>query len=247
MPAPRLQRAGGVQVGPESADIETFDGDRPLRPIPPVRSEIAPVPRRLPALATALALAAACGGVQSASVSVSVSDQAGRPLHDAVVLLEPATGKLPVAPLAGVQIVQVKRQFAPQVSVVTVGTPVSFPNDDTVRHHVYSFSPVKTFELKLYAGVPNTPVVFDKPGIAVLGCNIHDQMVAWVVVVDTPLYARSAASGKARIEGVPPGNYQLRVWHSALAEGAPPTSSPLAVGSTDLEQRAALNLVGPGR
>ena len=185
--------------------------------------------------------------MQSASVSVSVSDQAGRPLHDAVVLLEPATGKLPVAPLAGVQIVQVKRQFAPQVSVVTVGTPVSFPNDDTVRHHVYSFSPVKTFELKLYAGVPNTPVVFDKPGIAVLGCNIHDQMVAWVVVVDTPLYARSAASGKARIEGVPPGNYQLRVWHSALAEGAPPTSSPLAVGSTDLEQRAALNLVGPGR
>lgn len=205
------------------------------------------MPRCLPVLATALALAAACGGVQSASVSVSVSDQAGRPLHDAVVLLEPATGKLPVAPLAGVQIVQVKRQFAPQVSVVTVGTPVSFPNDDTVRHHVYSFSPVKTFELKLYAGVPNTPVVFDKPGIAVLGCNIHDQMVAWVVVVDTPLYARSAASGKARIEGVPPGNYQLRVWHSALAEGAPPTSSPLAVGSTDLEQRAALNLVGPGR
>jgi len=205
------------------------------------------VPRCLPVLATALALAAACGGVQSASVSVSVSDQAGRPLHDAVVLLEPATGKLPVAPLAGVQIVQVKRQFAPQVSVVTVGTPVSFPNDDTVRHHVYSFSPVKTVELKLYAGVPNTPVVFDKPGIAVLGCNIHDQMVAWVVVVDTPLYARSAASGKARIEGVPPGNYQLRVWHSALAEGAPPTSSPLAVGSTDLEQRAALNLVGPGR
>ena len=205
------------------------------------------MPRCLPVLATALALAAACGGVQSASVSVSVSDQAGGPLHDAVVLLEPATGKLPVAPLAGVQIVQVKRQFAPQVSVVTVGTPVSFPNDDTVRHHVYSFSPVKTFELKLYAGVPNTPVVFDKPGIAVLGCNIHDQMVAWVVVVDTPLYARSAASGKARIEGVPPGNYQLRVWHSALAEGAPPTSSPLAVGSTDLEQRAALNLVGPGR
>ena len=205
------------------------------------------MPRCLPVLATALALAAACGGVQSASVSVSVSDQAGRPLHDAVVLLEPATGKLPVAPLPGVQIAQVKRQFAPQVSVVTVGTPVSFPNDDTVRHHVYSFSPVKTFELKLYAGVPNTPVVFDKPGIAVLGCNIHDQMVAWVVVVDTPLYARSAASGKARIEGVPPGNYQLRVWHSALAEGAPPTSSPLAVGSTDLEQRAALNLVGPGR
>ena len=63
---------------------------------------------------------------------------------------------------------------------------MSFPNFDTVRHHVYSFSPAKTFELKLYAGVPNTPVVFDKPGIAVLGCNIHDNMAAWVVVADTP-------------------------------------------------------------
>ena len=207
------------------------------------------MPRRLPALATALALAlaAASGGVQAASVSVFVGDPAGKPLHDAVVMLEPAAGKLPVAPLAGVQIAQVKRQFAPQVSVVTVGTPVSFPNDDTVRHHVYSFSPVKTFELKLYAGVPNAPIVFDKPGIAVLGCNIHDPMVAWVVVVDTPHYARSAASGKARIEGVPPGNYQLRVWHSSLAEGSPPTSSALTVGSADVEQRAALAIVGPGR
>ena len=205
------------------------------------------MPRRLLAFVPALALAAACGGAAAASVGVFVSDAAGRPLADAVVLLEPAGARLPVVPMSGVRISQQKRQFAPQVSVVTVGTPVSFPNDDTVRHHVYSFSAVKTFELKLYAGVPNAPVVFDKPGIAVLGCNIHDQMVAWVVVVDTPLYARSAASGKARIEGVPPGNYQLRVWHSALAEGAPPTSSPLAVGSTDLEQRAALNLVGPGR
>jgi len=203
------------------------------------------LPRCLPALATALVLAAASCGVQAASVGVFVSDPSGKPLHGAVVMLEPAAGKLPVAPLAGVRIAQVKRQFAPQVSVVTVGTPVSFPNDDTVRHHVYSFSPVKTFELKLYAGVPNTPVVFDKPGIAVLGCNIHDQMVAWVVVVDTPHFARSAASGRARIEGVPAGNYQLRVWHPGLAEGSPPTSSAVSVGSADLELRAALDIVGP--
>ena len=193
------------------------------------------MPRCLPALATALALAAACGGVQAASVGVFVGDPAGKPLLDAVVMLEPATGRLPVKPLAGVQVAQVNRQFAPQVSVVTVGTPVAFPNHDTVRHHVYSFSPAKTFELKLYAGVPNAPVVFDKPGVAVLGCNIHDQMVAWVVVVDTPLYARSAATGRAQIADVPPGNYRLRVWHSGLPEGgrrrpcrsrsAPPTSS----------------------
>lgn len=205
------------------------------------------MPRRLPLLATVLALAATCFGAGAASVSVVVSDAGGKPLTDAVVMLEPAAGRLPVAPMAGVQIAQVKRQFAPQVSVVTVGTPVTFPNNDTVRHHVYSFSPVKTFELKLYAGVPNSPVVFDKPGIAVLGCNIHDQMVAWVVVVDTPFFARSAASGRAQIDGVPPGSYQLRVWHSALAEGSPPTSTALSVGSADIEQRAALNTVGRSR
>jgi plastocyanin len=205
------------------------------------------VPRCLPLLATVLALVATCSGAGAASVSVFVGDTGGKPLTDAVVMLEPAAGRLPVAPMSGVQIAQVKRQFSPQVSVVTVGTPVTFPNDDTVRHHVYSFSPVKTFELKLYAGVPNAPVVFDKPGIAVLGCNIHDQMVAWVVVVDTPFHARSAASGKARIDGVPPGNYQLRVWHSSLAEGSPPTSTALVVGSADIEQRATLNPVGNGR
>ena len=202
---------------------------------------------RLPAFATALALAAACGAAGAASVSVLVADPAGKPLADAVVMLEPAAGKLPVAPMTGVRIAQVKRQFAPQVSVVTVGTPVSFPNDDTVRHHVYSFSPVKTFELKLYAGVPNAPVVFDKPGIAVLGCNIHDQMVAWVVVVDTPLHARSAASGRARIDGVPAGSYQLRVWHSSLPEATPPTSTAVSGGSADLELRSALNVAGSHR
>jgi hypothetical protein len=72
-------------------------------------------------------------------------------------------------------------------------------------------------------------------------------MVAWVVVVDTPLHARSAASGKAQIEGVPPGNYQLRVWHSSLVEGAPPTSKALTVGSADVEQRASLGTAGPGK
>jgi plastocyanin len=184
------------QVGGQSADIEA-----PLRGwsipgrfrLPDPR--FVAVPRCLPFLATALVLAAACPAPGGLGERFRRRYR-GKPLTDAVVMLEPAAVRLPVAPLAGVQIAQLKRQFAPQVSVVTVGTPVSFPNDDTVRHHVYSFSSVKTFELKLYAGVPNAPVVFDKPGIAVLGCNIHDQMVAWVVVVDTP--CTRAAPRRAR-------------------------------------------------
>jgi plastocyanin len=203
------------------------------------------VSRRLTIFATLFALAALVSSAEAATVTVVVNDPGGKPMADAVVMLEPVSGRLAVSPMSGVQIAQVHRQFSPQVTVVTVGTPVTFPNNDTVRHQVYSFSPIKTFELKLYAGVPAAPIVFDKAGIAVLGCNIHDQMVAWVVVVDTPLHARSGATGKAQIDAVPAGNYLLRVWHSTLAEGSPPTSTPLSVAAADLELRTSLNTAGP--
>ena len=85
-------------------------------------------------------------------------------------------------------------------------------------------------------------MVFDKPGIAVLGCNIHDRMAAWVVVVDTPLHARSAATGKAQIDGVPPGSYRLAVWHPGLATATEPMSTPLSVGTADVEQRIQLTV-----
>lgn len=192
---------------------------------------------RLAALAISLALV---GPAAAATVDVVVSDAGGKPLVDAVVMLEPVSGTLPVRPLSGIQITQAQRQFDPQVTVIPVGTAVAFPNLDNVRHHVYSFSGIKTFELKLYAGVPAAPVVFDKPGIAILGCNIHDQMVAWVVVVDTPLYARSSALGKASMTAVPPGAYRLRVWHSSLADASAPTSSALTVGNADLVERVTL-------
>ncbi len=184
------------------------------------------------------------GGARAATVGVAVADRAGKPLADAVVMLVPVSGRLPVRPMSGVEIAQSHRQFSPQVTVVTVGTSIAFPNLDTVRHHVYSFSPVKPFELKLYAGVPAAPILFDKPGIVTLGCNIHDAMVAWVVVVDTPLYARSTSSGKAQIDAVPAGDYELRVWHSDLAESSTPVTTPLAVGSAEIQTRVALATTG---
>jgi plastocyanin len=196
---------------------------------------------RHPLVLSLLALLCAGAGtaVKAADVKVLVSGPGGA-LADAVVTLEAAAGRLPVKPMGGVEIAQAHKQFQPRVTVVTVGTPVSFPNFDTVRHHVYSFSPAKTFELKLYAGVPREPVVFDKPGVAVLGCNIHDQMAAWVVVVDTPLHARSAAGGRATLENVPAGAYTMRVWHRSLAANLPPLSMALQVGNTDVEQRVQL-------
>jgi hypothetical protein len=198
------------------------------------------VSRRLCQLVFIAAIGFGGLAANASSVSVSVSDRGGKPLADAVVMLVPMSGHLPVRPLSSIEIAQARRQFNPRVTVVTVGTAIAFPNHDTVRHHVYSFSPVKSFELKLYAGVPAAPIVFDKPGVAVLGCNIHDEMVAWVVVVDTPLYARSVAGGKVLIEGVPPGSYELRVWHPDLSEPALATSTPLTVGGSDVEMHASL-------
>lgn len=183
-----------------------------------------------------------CSPLWAGTVTVNVTDPSGKPLPQAVVLIEPATGKLPAPPMAAVQVAQVKRQFAPRVSVVTVGTSVAFPNQDTVRHHVYSFSSTKNFELKLYSGVPAQPVLFDKAGIAVLGCNIHDQMAAWIVVVDTPHHAVSDAEGIARVQGVAAGEYHLKVWHPGLQGASQGVSQPLTATATNIDKAVRLQI-----
>src|SRR5437764_5271431 len=199
---------------------------------------------RFPFAAACLAGALALVEAHAAGVNVDVVDKAGRPLVGAVVVLEPVGARAAAKPMSGVEISQARRMFMPDVTVVTVGTPVTFPNLDTVRHQVYSFSPAKSFELKLYAGTPSTPVVFDKPGVVVLGCNIHDLMSAWVVVVDTPYHARSADAGKARLDNVPPGSYRLRAWHRALdAEAAWPAASVTVAGG-DVDATIRLDGVG---
>ncbi len=141
----------------------------------------------------------------------------GKPLASAVVAVIVKGTRAAATPGTTVQIAQRERQFQPQLSVFQTGTAVQFPNFDTVRHHVYSFSPIQKFELKLYAGTPAVPVMFDKPGIATLGCNIHDRMLAWVVVVDTPYFAKTDAAGVALID-LPAGDHRLRAWHPGLTE-----------------------------
>ena len=192
------------------------------------------------ALVRAGAIAAVATPLQAATLDIAFTDAAGAPLADAVALVESTGARPPVKPMADVEISQAKRQFNPRVTLITTGTRVTFPNFDTVRHHVYSFSPIKTFELKLYAGVPNVPVTFDKPGIAVLGCNIHDNMAAWVVVADTPWSGRSTAQGHARIEAVPAGVYKVRYWHPGLAPTADLPSASLTVGAADAALTARL-------
>lgn len=191
-----------------------------------------------------LCWAAASVPAYAGTTRVQVQDDQGKPLPDAIVFLESREAKLLAKPIQGAEIAQTNRQFIPGVLVVPTGTSVSFPNRDTVRHHVYSFSNTKKFELKLFAGTPANPVVFDRPGIAVLGCNIHDNMAAWVVVVDTPFYARSDALGFASLADVPAGNYQLRVWHSRLAVGIPATEQALTVLAANTSTTASVRLTG---
>jgi plastocyanin len=148
--------------------------------------------------------------------TVQVRDAAGRPLADAVVAVEVHGQPSQAGRRASAEMSQRQRQFRPYVLVVQTGTAVSFPNFDTVRHHVYSFSETKKFEIKLYAGTPARPEVFDKPGIATLGCNIHDRMSAHIVVVDTPIFASSDASGLVTLD-LPAGEHVLRYWHPRLA------------------------------
>ena len=182
---------------------------------------------------------------QAATVAVQVQDSAGKPLPGAVVFLESREARQLAKPLASAEIAQAGRQFVPRVLVVPAGTAVTFPNRDTVRHHVYSFSPNKQFELKLYTGTATNPVVFDKPGIAVLGCNIHDNMTAWVVVVETPFYASADAQGATSMRDVPAGNYRMRVWHPGLAVGAPAAEQALVVSTNDVTLNYRLGGVTP--
>ncbi|MBC7682560.1 MAG: methylamine utilization protein [Ferruginibacter sp.] len=170
--------------------------------------------------------------VLAATVQVQVQDSTGKAVPDAVVFLESKEALAVVKPLQIAEVAQVGRQFDPQVRVVTVGTAVQFPNRDSVRHQVYSFSDIKRFELKLYAAGTASPVVFDKPGIAVLGCNIHDSMVAWIVVVPTPYFGRSGPDGKLALDDLPPGNYRLRTWHTRLPVGTPALDQALNVPAT---------------
>ena len=175
-----------------------------------------------------LLLAAAA---QAANVEVQLLDRNGQPLADAVTFLESAAARAAVKPAPGIEIEQADKRFTHRVTVVPLGSAVRFPNRDKVRHHVYSFSPVRTFELKLYTGTPANPVTFERSGIAVLGCNIHDNMVAWVVVVETPYFGQSTRSGQVRLDDVPPGSYRLRAWHPDLPPGAPALDQALVVGA----------------
>lgn len=158
----------------------------------------------------------------AANLNGIVSDAKGQPVKDAVVYVllygsnsDSYSQKVTVMD-------QEHKEFIPYVLPVQVGTAVRFPNKDNIRHHVYSISPAKKFELPLYRGTQAAPIVFDRPGVVILGCNIHDWMVSYIYVLDTPYFATTGKDGSAEIRELPEGAYEVRVWHPLLRD---PTES----------------------
>lgn len=196
------------------------------------------MPNSLRPLLLATAFLAAPAG--AATLLVTVSDAQGKALPDAVVFAEPIGSKAPKGRLVA-SIDQINKQFTPYVSVVQTGTSLSLPNKDNIRHHVYSFSAARTFDIKLYSGIPAAPVLFDKPGLVILGCNIHDWMLAYLYVVDTPWFAVSDSSGRATVTDLPAGSYTLSVTHPlAIGEAHKQALQIQATGTSSVALRLTL-------
>ena len=187
---------------------------------------------RILAVAATLALAGAAPAAGPA-IDAVVKDDKGKPVEDAVVYLVPSPGAVPAAARAPGRAVmdQWKQEFIPYVLAVEAATTVNFPNRDNIKHHVYSFSSPKKFELPLYTGSPAAPLVFDTPGVVVLGCNIHDWMVGYIYVLPTPYFAKTGADGKARLESVPAGAREVRVWHPRLRDATEKTGQAVIPGA----------------
>jgi plastocyanin len=160
---------------------------------------------------------AVCGAAQ-ADLRVRVTQLNGKPLVGAVVTIH-ALGS-PVPQAAPVQAVmdQVDLAFAPDLLVIPVGSTVSFPNTDKTSHEVYSFSSAHPFKLGLYRGKPYPPERFDRPGLVTLGCNIHDAMLAYILVTDAAYYGRTGADGSWTQPEVARGHYRIEVWSPRLGE-----------------------------
>jgi plastocyanin len=159
----------------------------------------------------ALTRVAAYAGNQPISGSVTSRD--GSAIAGAVVFVQTPSPST-VRPRTMAVVDQVNKTFVPGVLPITVGTSVRFPNHDQIHHHVYSFSPTKTFELPLYKGDDAPPVVFDKVGVVKIACNIHDWMSGIILVVPTPYFSVTGADGRFVLEDLPSGTYVLVAWHA---------------------------------
>lgn len=174
-------------------------------------------------------------------------DANGQPVANAVIAAKPLgpDGK-PIASRVQREklqtIAQADRQFKPLVTAVQTGTAIAFPNDDDIHHNVYSISRAKRFQLPLYKDKAPDPVLFDQPGSVVLGCNIHDWMVAYVRVLDTPHFGKTDRHGNVVLEALEAREYEVEVWHPRKRRRQNTTSRHVAgsAGSEVIELRISM-------
>ena len=192
--------------------------------------------RHTSALGWICALAGISGVANGGSLTATVTDDSGAPVSDAAVYATPASNVGHASADRRKAVMdQSEQRFIPHVLIVETGTAIDFPNHDTVRHHVYSFSDAMTFELSLYAGYEHAPIVFANPGIVDVGCNIHDGMEAHIVVVDTPYFAVTDDDGRAVIDALPPGQYSINVYTPRLAPKSQPAARDVSVSTAAAE------------
>lgn len=164
----------------------------------------------------ALFMLATVHGVSAEPVRLLVKDESGQALSEVVVMAKGSPASVNPEPAI---MDQIDKAFVPHVLVIEQGRAVKFPNSDDIRHHVYSFSKTKPFEIKLYSGSQQAPIVFDQPGVVALGCNIHDWMIGYIVVSDTAAVAKTDNAGAATLE-ISDKTAPLRLWHPRLLKGS---------------------------
>ena len=156
----------------------------------------------------------------ASDVEVLVVDRDGQPVADVAVYATRVDGQYPrPAPTPVAVMDQVGKQFVPHLLIVQTGMPVGFPNSDTVAHHVYSFSHPNKFMLPMYKGDQHPPVTFEHSGVVVLGCNIHDDMVGYILVTDSTIFAKTDGSGKVSLSLDRPEDYEIRIWSPRIRDG----------------------------
>lgn len=191
-----------------------------------------------------IGLAAMTSPCAAGTLDLRVVDGAGKPVADAVVTVVPAAG-IPTGPISfpwGTTMAQENISFQPHVLIVPVGATIRFPNHDTVRHHIYSFSKPAKFEFKLFGKDETRSFRFTTPGAVALGCNIHDKMSAFIKVVATPYAGKSAANGSVRITNLPEGSAQVTVWHPELRAKDNEIVVPIKATSGSVSQTVTLAL-----
>jgi plastocyanin len=170
-------------------------------------------------LVSALIGGSALISLSAASLEVTARDQSAKTVSELVVWLTPLDAELPPLPTAGsltATVEQKNEEFDPYVIAVRTGTEVMFPNLDDVQHHVYSLSRPAKFDIPLHGGNKSESIVLDQAGLVPVGCNIHDWMLSYVVVIDSPWFAQTSADGAAALSDLPTGRYKLEAWHPRL-------------------------------